>query len=217
MHDYRVAAQKSKFQFLFHPLQQPAAHDSDCKSPSGPSESSEDLANRGQGEAERGELSVSDTTRPSLPPEWFHTETGSNSRQCCSSLMQKRFYKTHDNIAAALLPLVWWKETGGGGVRNVPISLDGCHPAWCCHVEQRLLYLWRRSGHILGKESALVASSPPSYPSLLFFMALFIPPQEHLSRFTEAPPPPPPPPLIYTGVSPSARLQRICFGRSMMD
>lgn len=132
----------------------------DCKSPSGPSErSSEDPANRQQREAERGELSVSDTTTPSFPTVGFHTETGSNSRQCCFLLMQKRFYKTHSYIAAdqALRPaaagLMEGDEmgVGGGGWEMFQYPLVVAIQCGAATLSSLYFYLWTRSGHILRK------------------------------------------------------------------
>lgn len=100
--DYQVVAQKisSNSEVIHCNNQQPMT----CKSPFGPLErSSENLLNRKQREAERRrkkESYLSLTQRGQHPPKWVHKETDSNSRHCCSSLMQKHFDKTLGNVAA---------------------------------------------------------------------------------------------------------------------
>lgn len=92
--------------------------------------------------------------------------------------MQKRFYKTPGNVAAdqTLRPaapglmegdLGW---VGGWEMFQYPSMVAIRRGA--AMLSSVYFYLWMRSGHILGKESALVASSPPSYLSLLFLFHL---------------------------------------------
>lgn len=68
------------------------------------------------------------------------------------------------------------------GMRNVPISLNGCQPVWCCHVEQLLLLLepWRPHGV---SENCLCSSS---------WLPLFYLRNTWAGLV--------PPPLMYTGV-----------------
>lgn len=127
---------KTKLQFPFHPLKQPAAHVSDFKSPFRPSEkSSEDRANRRPGESERAEERGAICLRHNeviTPPERIQAETGS--------------------VVGGV---------GGEKMFQYPSMVVIRSRSGAAMSSSVYFYLWVRSGRILGKESVLVASSPP--------------------------------------------------------
>lgn len=98
--------------------------------------------------------------------------------------MQKQFDKTREHNDRSEGPSCCPWTDGTEGVTNVPISLNGCHLVWCCHVQQRLL-LFVNTLRTYFSESAALLPPPLSQKTVFgFLMAPFISPQDHLSRFS---------------------------------